>query len=61
MVQVLITDQEKFDSATKIFKKKVQREGLVKEARRRTEYEKPSEKAKRKRKESITRNKRKKR
>lgn len=59
MVQVLITDQNKLEASTKIFKKKVQKEGIIKEARRRVEHEKPSEKRKRKRKESISRSKRK--
>jgi small subunit ribosomal protein S21 len=58
MVQVIITDQNKFESLTKVFKKKVQKEGLIKESRRRAEYEKPSERIKRKRKESIMRNRR---
>ncbi len=61
MVQVIVTDQNKLEPATKIFKKKVQKEGIIKEARRRVEYEKPSEKRKRKRKESISRTKKKRR
>lgn len=59
MVQVLVTDQNKLEMSIKIFKKKTQKEGIVKEARARLEYEKPSEKRKRKIKESIARNKKK--
>ena len=43
--------------AIRAFRKKTQKEGLVKEARRRKAYEKPSEKVKRRREESITRKK----
>ena len=57
MVKVLVTDQNKIDMAIKTFKRKVQKEGIVKEARIRMEYEKPSEKKKRKRKENMARNK----
>ncbi len=38
-------------------KKKTQRDGLVKEARRRKAYEKPSERIKRRRDESVARRK----
>jgi small subunit ribosomal protein S21 len=56
---VIVSDQNKLTVALKILKKKVQREGIVKEGKRRAEYEKPSEKKKRKIKESISRMKRK--
>lgn len=59
MLQVMVGDQNRLEVALRIFKKKIQKEGLIKEARRRAEYEKPSEKRKRKRKESISRSKRK--
>lgn len=60
MVQVVITDQNKVEMAIRIFRKKTQKEGIIKESRRRIEYEKPSEKRKRKIKEGISRTKRKK-
>ncbi|MBR2140839.1 MAG: 30S ribosomal protein S21 [Rickettsiales bacterium] len=60
MVQVIITDQNRLEMGIRIFKKKTQREGILKESRRRAEYESPSEKRKRKLKESISRAKRKK-
>lgn len=60
MVQVIITDQNKLEMGIRVFRKKTQKEGIIKESRRRVEYEKPSEKKKRKLKESISRAKRKK-
>lgn len=60
MVQVVVTDQNKLESCIRIFRKKTQKEGIIKECRRRVEFEKPSEKRKRKVKESISRMKRKK-
>lgn len=59
MVQVIITDQNKVEMGIRIFRKKTQKEGIIKESRRRVEYEKPSEKRKRKIKEGISRSKRK--
>ena len=59
MVQVIITDQNKVKMGIRIFRKKTQKEGIIKESRRRVEYEKPSEKRKRKIKEGISRSKRK--
>lgn len=41
----------------KSFRKKTQKEGIIKEARRRKAYEKPSEKKKRKIEEAISRKK----
>lgn len=61
MVQVAITDQNKLEMGIRIFRKKTQKEGIIKESRRRVEYEKPSEKKKRKIKEGVSRTKRKKR
>lgn len=61
MVEVLISDQNKVEMAIRIFKKKGQKEGIIKEARRRKEYEKPSVKKRRKLEESFARIKRKKR
>ena len=43
--------------AIRTFRKKAQKDGLVKEARRRNEFEKPSKKIQRKRDESIVRKK----
>ncbi|MDR2778524.1 MAG: 30S ribosomal protein S21 [Rickettsiales bacterium] len=60
-MQVLVGDQKRLGVALKVFKKKVQREGIVREGKRRAEFEKPSEKIKRKIKESISRMKRKRR
>ncbi|MDR2760759.1 MAG: 30S ribosomal protein S21 [Rickettsiales bacterium] len=60
MVQVIVSDQNRFEVSLRLFKKKVQKEGLIKEARTRIGYEKPSEKKKRKIKENIARNKKKK-
>ena len=61
MVAVAVNDQTKLDSAIRIFRKKGQKEGLIKEARRRKEYEKPCDKRRRKKQESISRTKKKKR
>lgn len=47
--------------AIRSFRKKTQKEGLVKEARRRKAHEKPSEMVKRKKEESISRKKKAKR
>lgn len=60
MVQVIVGDQNKLEMGIRIFRKKTQKEGIIKESRRRVEYEKPSEKRKRKIKESISRSKKKK-
>lgn len=47
LVQVIVSDNESFEDALKRFNKGVMREGILKEARRRAHYEKPSEKRKR--------------
>ena len=59
MVTVLVSDQSKLDSNIRAFRKKVQKEGIIKEARMRKEYEKPSVKRKRKEEESASRGKKK--
>ena len=41
------------EQAMRVLKKKVQKEGLVKELRERVAFEKPSEKKRRKKKENI--------
>jgi small subunit ribosomal protein S21 len=59
MVSVVVTDKNKLEFAIRLFKKKTQKEGIVKEARQREEFEKPCEKRKRKQQESKARLKRK--
>lgn len=60
MVTVVVPDKNKLEFAIRLFRKKTQKEGIVKEARRRKEYEKPCELRKRKEQESRSRIKRKK-
>lgn len=55
-MQVAITGKN-LEMGIKIFRKKTQKEGVIKEARLRKAYEKPSEKKKRKIEESIARRK----
>ncbi|MGI8854573.1 MAG: 30S ribosomal protein S21 [Thermomicrobiales bacterium] len=55
MTEVVVGDNESFESALKRFNKKVQQEGILAEARRREHYEKPS--VKRKKKEAARRRK----
>lgn len=50
-----------FEYVIRLFRRKTQREGILSEARERREYEKPSEKRKRKAKESLKRIRRKRR
>ena len=57
-MEVAITGRN-LELAIKSFRKKTQKEGLVKEARQRKAYEKPSIKKKRKAEESVARRKRK--
>ena len=45
--------QGNLEQAMRVLKKKVQREGIIKDFRARSVYEKPSEKKRRKRKEGI--------
>lgn len=59
MVTVLVPDKNKLEFAIRLFRKKTQKEGLVREARRRKEFEKPCEMRKRKKQESRSRLKRK--
>ncbi|MDD2840069.1 MAG: 30S ribosomal protein S21 [Rickettsiales bacterium] len=60
MVKVVVPDKNKLEFAIRLFRKKTQKEGIVREARRRKEYEKPCEMKKRKEQESRARTKRKK-
>ena len=43
MVEVQIADGERLDRALKVFKRKMQRSGILKEIRRKRHYVKPSE------------------
>ena len=53
-MQVIVRDNN-VEQALKVLKKKMQREGVFREMRRRSFYEKPSEKRARERAESIRR------
>jgi len=53
-LQVIVRDNN-VEQALKVLKKKMQREGVFREMRRRSFYEKPSEKRARERAESIRR------
>ena len=55
MANVVVGDNESFESLLKRFNKRVQQAGILAEARRREHYEKPS--TKRKRKEAAKRRK----
>jgi len=57
-MQVLVTGRN-VELGIKSFRKKTQKEGIIKEARQRKAFEKPSEKRKRKIDESIARKKKK--
>ena len=46
MTEVIIRDNESFDKALKRFKRKCQRDGVMREVKRRQHYEKPSEERK---------------
>ena len=56
-MDVLVHGKGSLEMAIRTFRKKTQKEGLVKEARRRKAYEKPSEEVKRRREENIARKK----
>ena len=55
MVEVVVSENESFESLLRRFNKKVQHDGILAERRRREHYEKPS--IKRKRKEAAKRRK----
>ncbi len=57
-MQVAISGKN-LELGIKVFRKKTQKEGVIKEARLRKAFEKPSEKKKRKAQESIARKKKK--
>ncbi len=42
MAEVIVGDNESFESALKRFNKRIQQDGVLTEARRRERYEKPS-------------------
>jgi small subunit ribosomal protein S21 len=54
MSEIQIRKDESFESALRRFKKKIDKEGILKEVRDRKHYEKPSER-KRKRSKGTTR------
>ncbi|MCE2687047.1 MAG: 30S ribosomal protein S21 [Rickettsiales bacterium] len=56
-MQVTVNGKNNLEVAIRAFRKKAQKDGLVKEARRRKAYEKPSEAKKRRIEENITRKK----
>ncbi len=56
-MEVLVHGKSNIEMAIRSFRKKSQREGVVKEARRRKAHEKPSERKKRRADESIARRK----
>ncbi len=60
-MDVVVTGKGNIEMAIRTFRKKTQKEGIVKEARRRKAYEKPSEKKKRRAEEAIARRKKAKR
>ena len=56
-MEVTVNGKSGLEMAIRTLRKKAQREGLVKEARRRTEFEKHSKKIQRKKDESVARRK----
>lgn len=54
-MHVIVNGKSGLEMAVRSFRKKTQKEGIVKDAKRRKAYEKPSEKVKRKIEENITR------
>jgi ribosomal protein S21 len=58
LISVKVPGKAKLEVAIRVFRKKCQKAGIIREARRRKEHEKASEKVKRKHEESIVRNKR---
>jgi small subunit ribosomal protein S21 len=56
-LEVIVHGKSSIEMAIRSFRKKTQKEGVVKEARRRKAYAKPSEDKKRKAEESVARKK----
>lgn len=57
-MEIQIGNKSNLEMAIRSFRKRTQKEGLIKEARRRKAYEKPSERIKRRKEESVIRRKR---
>jgi small subunit ribosomal protein S21 len=57
-MQVVINNKGHLEMAIRSFRKKTQKEGIIKEARRRQAFEKPSEEKKRRKEESLAKTKR---
>ena len=49
MAKVEVRDNESLDSALRRFKKQLQRDGILQDARRKSRYEKPSDRRRRER------------
>jgi small subunit ribosomal protein S21 len=56
-MEVIVHGRSNLEMAIRAFRKKAQKDGMVKEARRRKAFEKPSEKIKRRKDESVSRRK----
>lgn len=56
-MEVVVNGKNNLEMAIRHFRKKTQKDGLIKESRRRNEFEKPSKKIKRKKDESRVRRK----
>ncbi len=54
-MEVVVNGKNNLEMAIRNFRKKTQKDGLIKESRRRNEFEKPSKKRKRKKDESRIR------
>ena len=54
MSEVVIRKDESFESALRRFKKKIDKEGILREIRDRKHYEKPSERKRKKSKKLLT-------
>lgn len=52
-MEIAVNGRSNLEMAIRSLRKKAQREGLIKDLRRRQAYEKPSEEKKRRRKENI--------
>ena len=57
-MQVKVHNKANLEMAIRTFRKKAQKEGVIREAKIRKAYEKPSEKLKRRKEESLIRTKR---
>lgn len=57
-MEIAVNGRSNLEMAIRSLRKKAQKEGLIKESRRRQAYEKPSEEKKRRKKENIARRRR---